>query len=247
MKPKYKIEKKYLIKKYIKELKTISEIAKEIGCNNWVIKDRMKKYNVKIRTHGQTKRLRGTYKKEKNPAWKGEKPKCPICGKRVSTHSTTFCSKHRPVSKNRNGMWTGGLPKCMDCGKQLKAYGSIRCSHCAKIGKLHARWTGLTPLARLIRNLSEYKWWRMGCLHRDNLTCQECGSKYLLEAHHKKPFVELLLEFLYEYNQFSPIEDKETLVRLAMKWQPFWDVDNGKTLCRKCHDLTKSGRLPNEI
>ena len=39
------------------------------------------------------------------------------------------------------------------------------------------------------------------------------------------------------YSQFSPIEDKEKLVELAVSYQPFWDIANGKTLCYDCHDL----------
>jgi hypothetical protein len=61
-----------------------------------------------------------------------------------------------------------------------------------------------------------------------------------LEAHHnKKPFFIILEEFLKEYSQFSPIEDKETLARLAITYKPFWDVDNGETLCKKCHGKYK--------
>lgn len=239
MKLKYKIKKEYLIKRYIKELKTIGEIAKEIKCNEWVIKDRMKKYHIKIRTHGQTKRLRGTFKKENNPAWKGEKPKCPICGKQVSTHSTKFCNEHTPTYKSKNGMWKGGKPKCINCGKEI-CYGSSRCSHCAKIGKLHHRWIGSTPLALTIRHLREYKQWRTQVFQRDNYTCQECGKiNCYLEVHHKKEFHIILAEFIKEHYQFSPIEEKEVLIRLAIKYKSFWDLENGVTLCKNCHDLTK--------
>lgn len=29
--------------------------------------------------------------------------------------------------------------------------------------------------------------------------------------------------------------DKETLVRLAITWSKFWNIDNGITLCSNCH------------
>ncbi len=45
----------------------------------------------------------------------------------------------------------------------------------------------------------------------------------------------ILEEFLREYSRFSPIEDKETLVRLAVTYKPFWDLNNGITLCKNCH------------
>lgn len=103
---------------------------------------------------------------------------------------------------------------------------------------------GRTPLVNLIRNLEETSRWRTEIFERDDYTCQECYKKgCYLEAHHKTSFAKLLSEFLKEYDQFSPIEDKETLLRLAMKWQPFWNINNGKTLCKKCHKKTRFGQI----
>ena len=53
--------------------------------------------------------------------------------------------------------------------------------------------------------------------------------------HHVRPFAIIFDEFLKEYSLFSPIEDKETLIRLAMIYKPFWDISNGQTLCKDCH------------
>jgi len=103
-------------------------------------------------------------------------------------------------------------------------------------GKDTNNWRGgITPLYNILRSLDEYKEWRMNCLKRDWFKCQNCDSKIKLEVHHIKPFQELVAEFLQEYNQFSPFEDRETLIRLAFKWQPFWNLDNGITLCEKGH------------
>jgi hypothetical protein len=103
-------------------------------------------------------------------------------------------------------------------------------------GKNHPCWKGgITPLVNQLRALEEYKQWRMTCLRRDWFRCQECFSKDNIEVHHIKSFRELVAEFLKEYDQFSPIEDRETLVRLAMKHEPFWDVNNGQTLCETHH------------
>ena len=111
----------------------------------------------------------------------------------------------------------------------------IRC-----FGKEAANWQGgITPLRDAIRGLPEYRQWRDAIFQRDNYTCQSCDKRGgNLEAHHSdKFFAELLVDFLREYDQFSPYEDQDTLVRLATKWQPFWTAE-GETLCRDCHNLT---------
>jgi hypothetical protein len=111
-------------------------------------------------------------------------------------------------------------------------------------GKNNPRWKGgVTPFNRMIRDCDEYLNWKNSVFSRDNFTCQECDKRGgYLEAHHIKEFYTILDEFLEEYNQFSPMEDKETLIRLATKYSPLWDIENGKTLCSKCHNKTKGVR-----
>jgi len=111
-------------------------------------------------------------------------------------------------------------------------------------GENNGSWKGgITPLSQSIRQLPESINWRDGIFERDDFTCQECGKRGVhLEAHHLKRFSEILEVFLKKYNQFSPIEDKETLTRLALSYKPFWDLMNGQTLCEDCHNLTK-GRI----
>lgn len=123
-----------------------------------------------------------------------------------------------------------------------------RCHKCAHKGKNNSSWKGgLTDLYIMIRHLDEYKSWRKSVFERDNYICQKCGDNKggNLEAHHKKQFAQILQEFLQEYSQFSPIEDKETLVRLATTYKDFWDVSNGVTLCRDCHNETKKMKCIN--
>ena len=111
-------------------------------------------------------------------------------------------------------------------------------------GKDNPNWRGgITSLAKRIRLLPEYVQWRLKVFQRDNFTCQSCGDDKggNLHAHHSvKPFAEILAEFLQEYDQFSPYDDKDTLVRLAMKYDPFWDITNGVTICKKCHEKLHS-------
>lgn len=111
-------------------------------------------------------------------------------------------------------------------------------SHLSKLkGKKSYSWKGgITSLVEMIRHSALSKHWRETVYKRDNYTCQECFKRgSCLCPHHKVYFSEILRQFLNEYNQFSPIEDKETLMRLAIKYEPFWDINNGKTLCEECH------------
>jgi len=142
-------------------------------------------------------------------------------------------NKHRSlktkqkISKNRKGI------EAWNKGKEF-----IQIS-----GSKHWNWQdGITPLYSMIRNSDKEINWRKSIYKRDNYTCQECYKKgCALQAHHIKPFSQILKEFLNFYNQFSPIDDKETLVRLSESYKDFWDINNGKTLCEDCHNETKIG------
>ena len=108
-------------------------------------------------------------------------------------------------------------------------------------GENSSNWKGgITPVTKMIRGLIFYRNWVRQVFKRDGYTCQECGINRNLEAHHLKKFSKVFREYLNEYDQFSPIEDKETLVKLAIKYEPFWDINNGQTLCEDCHKLTES-------
>lgn len=59
------------------------------------------------------------------------------------------------------------------------------------------------------RRSSKYKKWKKEVLERDNYTCKNCGIKTNLVVHHIEHFA----------------ENKEKR----------FDVENGQTLCNKCH------------
>jgi hypothetical protein len=109
-------------------------------------------------------------------------------------------------------------------------------------GEKNPSWKdGRTPLVHLIRNSIEYIEWRTLILQLDDYTCQDCGQiGGDLEVHHdEKPFIVIFNEFLKDFDQFSPVEDKRILIRLAINYKPFWDIGNGETLCIECHNETK--------
>jgi 5-methylcytosine-specific restriction endonuclease McrA len=155
--------------------------------------------------------------------------------------------KGKPVYSRRKGK----ICNCKWCGKSfykrqgvINAGGGVFCSRKCK-GEYTSTLTrekalnwqgGKHNFQTTMRELSENRQWIQEVLKQQHYTCQECGQVgYMLHAHHKRPLSELIMEFLKLYSQFSPFEDKETLIRLAMTHRPFWDIDNGVCLCEKCH------------
>ncbi len=89
-------------------------------------------------------------------------------------------------------------------------------------GDKHYNWKGgITPINKQIRESREYKAWRKSVFERDKYICQECGAKscegntVYLNAHHIKPFA-IFIDLRF-------------------------DIDNGITLCRKCHSKKPKG------
>ena len=90
-----------------------------------------------------------------------------------------------------------------------------------KKGEKHPNWQGgKTSVALTIRHSLEYKLWRKAIFERDKYTCIWCrdkagnGHKVVLNADHIKPFA------LYPELRFA--------------------IDNGRTLCRRCHKKTST-------
>lgn len=84
---------------------------------------------------------------------------------------------------------------------------------------------GITPFRKFLRTCFEYNEWRKAIFKRDNYTCiiggLEHGNK--LNADHIQPFFQIL-------NDYS-IDNYEK----AKQCKELWDINNGRTLCKKCH------------
>lgn len=95
-------------------------------------------------------------------------------------------------------------------------------SEALKGSKCHLWKGGITSINESIRKSLEYKLWRKAVFERDGWTCIWCGSKKEIQADHIKPFA------------FYPD------LRFA--------IDNGRTLCQKCHKTTDTyGRRVKKI
>jgi len=98
-----------------------------------------------------------------------------------------------------------------------------------KNGKDHLNWKGgITPLVRRIRDCFKYRQWHSDIFTRDDFICQDCGKRGgYLEAHHLKEFTQIISE-----NKIKNLEE-------ALNCEELWNINNGQTLCKKCHDKTK--------
>lgn len=83
-----------------------------------------------------------------------------------------------------------------------------------KRGINHWNWRGgVTPTNQKLRASFEYREWREAVFNRDNFTCQNCGTRGgTIHADHIKPWA------------FFP--------------ELRFDVNNGRTLCVPCHEIT---------
>jgi len=156
-----------------------------------------------------------------------------------------FTSKHR--QRIADALKQGAFFNCIECGKEFwrKPYEIKRGNNkfCSKLcyflwqkgekklvsnpfdksGENNPNWRGgIQPIHLKIRASKEFKEWRQKVFDRDDYTCQECGKRskkgmyVLLHAHHKKPFA-----------KFPKLR---------------FEVDNGETLCKPCHDKMPKGK-----
>jgi len=99
----------------------------------------------------------------------------------------------------------------------------------AKKGK-NWNWKGgytkrFNDLKEIIRRCFEYRQWRSDVFHRDGFICQNCGNNKggNLETHHIKSLYDIIRQY--------DIKNLEN----AIKCEELWDINNGLTLCNKCH------------
>lgn len=149
--------------------------------------------------------------------------------------------KHREnLSKSHfgnGGYWTGKKRSPEDIEKFRKSHLGKKQSEETKrkrmesiSGKNHYNWKGgLTPLVRQIRRCFKYRQWRNEVFKRDNWTCKICGKKggWVEADHNPKSFSEIFYG------------NKIKTIKQALDCEELWDIKNGRTLCRKCHDKTK--------
>lgn len=153
--------------------------------------------------------------------------KCIKCNGPVSRqaqkHICRTCLKLEPKTK-----WKYF---CKICNKKIAWHAKLCKKHYILTGKVfykgknHFNYKGNKWLKTRICLLKKYKMWRRKCFKRDNYTCQICGKTHTyLEVHHKIPFLHILE--LYQIKN----------IITAIKCRFLWDINNGISLCKSCHN-----------
>ena len=177
---------------------------------------------------------RGRMSGEKNPAKRPE-VRAKI-GLKTRGNKGRLGLPHLEETRNKISETHRGKKKPW-AGKFLTEDGRRRISESSK-GEKNNFWKGgISSLYAKIRNLSEYSQWRSDIFKRDKFTCQICGVKggYLEVDHYPK----MRSEIMKEYN-IKSVED-------ALICTELWSRNNGRTLCRPCHDKTKYGRSSKQL
>lgn len=180
---------------------------------------------------------------------------CDECGSLRKRPAHQYQGKHRFCDGKCRGKWKTRQPSkvrvsfsCPHCSKVFERYRSQRpgkqvfCSrpcnvqHHARRGKdSHLFKNGNLSFRKAIKRNKTYKSWCKSVYTRDGFKCRHCGSAKTIHAHHIIHFATLLDDFLRANSDVNPISDKNMLLERAFRYAPFWDINNGKTLCQLCH------------
>ena len=254
------ITKTKLKKLYINKKLTAYQCADILGCGQTTIRRKLSAFDIPIRTNAESRRGKKLSKKHRQhigesnkgrivsketrlKIGKANKGNIPWTkGKKLPPLSEAI---KRKISKTLMGRKLSpeqieGIRKRMvgnkySEGRKLSEWHIQRIIESIK-GEKNINWKGgITPLIMRIRNNFKYRQWRSDVFTRDDFTCQKCNHRgSYLEAHHS----EITFSDIMELNDIKTFEQ-------AMACEEFWNINNGITLCRKCHDLVKRKEVIN--
>ncbi|MFA5299103.1 MAG: hypothetical protein WC389_12925 [Lutibacter sp.] len=164
---------------------------------------------------------------------------CKKCGIKIHK-GRVYCKNCSPKNKTKRMI----ISYCKECGikfehyeKTKRIYCSIKCRLSRLKGSNNPNWKGgKRTLSEIIRHCDKNKKLIKKILKRDNYTCQLCGQiGGNLEVDHIYNFSDILQDFLNKYVVLDINEFKYELFLIALKYKPFWDANNLRTLCDKCN------------
>ena len=135
--------------------------------------------------------------------------------------------------------------KYCECGTKIY-FSAKQCRSCANRTRFKKDGDDLLTTRRSIkkgiRGLPEYKLWKDIVMGRDGYKCRGCGTQEKLDIHHLYKEYDIIFEqFCDKYKAL--LNDKRTILQLALGWKDLWEVANGVCVCRKCHILCHEGKL----
>lgn len=83
-------------------------------------------------------------------------------------------------------------------------------------------------LRKDIEAMPEYNQWRMSVFKKCGRRCAFCGSAENLQIHHCVSFYSIV------------IRNRITSIKEASDCMELWNTNNGKVLCKECHDKMES-------
>jgi len=225
---------------YINQRQSAREIGRRIGCSKPTVLARLREYDIPIRGSHEPRKyilspeiITRLYWAEGLSQYQiGIRLNIPqqavafymkrfgiparsFSGARRGKHHHFYGKKlsaehRRKISEGRKGIPGYWLGKKRSEETKRKISQSRRGKY---VGEKAGHWKG-GSYAGLHRHTAEWKDWRKSVFSRDDYTCQMCGRRGVyLEAHHIWP--------------------------RAKYPDRVFDIDNGITLCRDCHNLTK--------
>lgn len=182
-------------------------------------KEKLRRANIGKRQSIETRRrISEALKGKKKPDWFGENIR-----KNRAKRKLKLGYINSPETRTKIGLTQIGRVVSIETKRKMSD------SHRGSNG---SRWEGgITPLNLSIRRSLRYREWRSSVFSRDNYTCKMClveGS--YIEADHIKPFCIILQE-----NNIKSLDE-------SFKCLELWDINNGRTLCKKCHSETDTYR-----
>ena len=264
---KYK-NKDWLIDQYWNENKSLSSIAKEVGVSTSIIGRYMKRFEIKRRTISESNSCKNNGSFVGGLIEDYEWVKLKIDSKAsirniaveanvsvrtsarwIKIHGLKASGERKTPKGSDNPRWTGN--RICKCGKEKKGHKAKLCGECHRVnlknrkGKLSKTWKGIADITSSVRT-RVMPAWRKSVFEKDNYQCIKCKDSKggNLEAHHIKRFSVIIRDVIKSRKDLSieNIEDRLTLIDFICNNEEINSIENGLTLCKKCHREVHKGK-----